>query len=65
MLFFDAKPPAADEYLRFFNKKPVIFCTLYKKWPISLFIAKIPSACNRNLELSYAVNPSGLFYDDK
>ena len=32
---------------------------------IPLFVAKIPSTCNSNLDLSYLVNPSGLFYDDK
>ena len=60
----DAKPPVADEYLRFFNKKKRLFFALLIK-NIPLFIAKTPSTCNRNFDLGYLVNPSGLFYDDK
>ena len=51
----EAKPPAADEYLRFFNKKRVIVLIFYKNIP--LLNAKVLSTCNRNLNLGELVNP--------
>ena len=44
--------------------KSMLFFALFIKIT-TLFIAKIPSSCNRNLDLGYLVNSSGLFYDDK
>ena len=41
-----------------------VFCTFYSK-NIPIFIAKIPSKCNRKLDFGHLVNPSGLFSDDK
>ena len=52
-------------YLRDFNKKTCNFSHFLLKIYLYIFIAKIPSTCNRNLDLSYLVNPSGLFYDNK
>ena len=63
--FLMRSPRPLTNICGFSTKKPVISRTLYKKQPTPLFIAKIPSTCNRNLDLSYVVNLSGLFYDDK
>ena len=48
----------------FSTRKHVIFCTFYQKYTF-IYCKKIPSTCNRNLDLGYLVNPFTLFYDDK
>ena len=48
----------------FSARKHVIFCTFYQKYTF-IYCKKIPSTCNRNLDLGYLVNPFALFYDDK
>ena len=47
----------------FSTRKHVVFPLFINNIP--LIIAKTLSTCNRNLDLKYLVNPSGLFYDDK
>ena len=54
------KVPSRRRIFAGFQQESMKLFALFIK-NIPLFIAK----CNRNLVLSYLVNPSGLFYDDK
>ena len=46
----------------FSTRKHVIFCTFYQKYTF-IYCKKIPSTCNRNLDIGYLVNSFALFYD--